>query len=208
MKHLIAVCALLLFASSAFAVDATVNWTTNNEADLAGCKVYVGTATGVYTLPGSPFDVPGVGCVKYVVTGLQAGTTYYFAATTYDTSGNESGKSKEMSKLIDPPIAQPKILTMTVDIDGVTLTLNAEATKLRYFDDLTGATELTDYTPGATSYRLKKHWPTGTTFVCVEPQGKDGTWNAANRICKAVVPEPPKDTTAPAAPTIQRVTVN
>lgn len=208
MKHLVAFFALLLCAQPAFAVDATVNWTTNQEPDLAGCKVYVGPASGTYTFPGSPFDVPGATCTSYVVTGLQAGTTYFFAATAYDKTGNESDKSKEMSKAIAAAIVQPKILTMTVDVDGATLTLNPNAAKLRYFDDFTTATALTDFAPNATTYRLMKHWAPGTTFVCVEPQGSDGTWNAANRMCKAVVPEPPKDITAPAAPVIQSVTVN
>ena len=58
--------------------------------DLAGFKIYYGTAAGVY---GTPKDVPGATATTYDLTGLTRGTTYYIAATAYDTSGNESVKS-------------------------------------------------------------------------------------------------------------------
>ena len=33
----------------------TLTWTANGEPDLAGYKIYVGTASGTYSFPGSPF---------------------------------------------------------------------------------------------------------------------------------------------------------
>lgn len=196
---------IMLWAFPAFAVDVTVTWTTNNEPDLAGCKVYVGPASGVYTWPGSPFDVPGANCTTMRVTGLPEGQRYFFAVTAYDKVGNESVKSNEVSKLLDPAVIQPKLTALAVDVDGATVTISGTATKLRYFDDLTIATELKDFVSGATTYRLVKRWPLGTTFVCFEPQASDGSWNTANRLCKPVVPAQPADTIAPAAPIIQSV---
>jgi hypothetical protein len=79
----------------------TLTWdapTTNADGtpltDLAGYKVYYGTSSGNYTMA---MDVGNVKTYKY--EGLQSGT-YYFAATTYDTSGNESDYSNEVIKTI------------------------------------------------------------------------------------------------------------
>ena len=63
-------------------------WDPNTESDLAGYRVHYGTASGSYTVH---TDVHNV--TTYTVTGLTAGQTYYFAATAYDASGNESGYS-------------------------------------------------------------------------------------------------------------------
>src|SRR3972149_9643507 len=85
-----------------FAESVSLRWdapTTNTDGtpltDLAGYNIYQGTETGVY---GSSVDVGYTLC--YVVTGLTAGLTYYFAATAYDVSANESNYSNERSKLI------------------------------------------------------------------------------------------------------------
>jgi len=77
---------------NAFAASVIGTWNANTEPDLAGYKVYYGTAPGVY---GAPIDVGNV--VTHTVTNLAEKTTYYFALTAYDTSGNESGKSMEVS---------------------------------------------------------------------------------------------------------------
>ena len=79
----------------------TLAWdapTTNADGtpltDLAGYKVYYGTASGNYTVSK---DVGNV--LTYTITGLQTGT-YYFAATSYNTLGNESVYSNEVRKTI------------------------------------------------------------------------------------------------------------
>ena len=81
--------------------NATLTWdapTTNADGtaltDLAGYKVYYGTASGSYT---TTIDAGNV--TTYTVGNLFSGT-YYFAATAYDTSGNESSYSNEVSKII------------------------------------------------------------------------------------------------------------
>ena len=55
-------------------------------------RIHYGTASGSYTVH---TDVHNV--TTYTVTGLTAGQTYYFAATAYDASGNESGYSNPVS---------------------------------------------------------------------------------------------------------------
>ncbi|MBI4003345.1 MAG: fibronectin type III domain-containing protein [Nitrospira defluvii] len=75
--------------------SATVSWNPNNEPGLAGYRVYVGATSGYYTFAG-PFEVSSG--TSYTVTNLPSGATYYFAVSAFDTAGNESSKSAEVSK--------------------------------------------------------------------------------------------------------------
>ena len=78
--------------------SATLSWTSNSEADLAGYKLYVGTAPGRYTYAGSPVIIGLMG--SYTISGLPMGQTYYFSLSAFDSSGNESALSSEVSKSI------------------------------------------------------------------------------------------------------------
>jgi fibronectin type 3 domain-containing protein len=77
-----------------------VTWNPNTESDLAGYKVYYGTASGVY---GEPITVVNP---AYTLTTVQDKTTYYFAISAFDTSGNESEKSNEISIYV-PDVTPP-----------------------------------------------------------------------------------------------------
>jgi len=70
----------------------TVTWNANAEADLRGYRVYVGTASGVRS---QSFDVGNVTSTRLT---LPLGSTYWFSVTAYDTSGNESSPSGEISR--------------------------------------------------------------------------------------------------------------
>lgn len=61
--------------------------------DLAGFKVYYGTSSGNYT---NTVDIGNATSV--VINDLDSGTTYFFAVTAYDSAGNESTFSAEVSK--------------------------------------------------------------------------------------------------------------
>lgn len=74
---------------------ATFTWDANTETDLAGYKIHVGTASGSYN---STVDVGNV--TSHSMTNLTIGTTYYFAVSAYNTAGNESAVSNEVSKSI------------------------------------------------------------------------------------------------------------
>ncbi len=84
-------CFCFLFGSHAWAQSVTLEWDPNTEPDLAGYKVYYGTAPRTY---GTPITLGKV--TTYTVTGLTPGTTYYFAVTAYNTAGLESGFSNEV----------------------------------------------------------------------------------------------------------------
>ena len=92
---------------------ATFSWQPNQEANLAGYKIHYGTTSGSYdttTDAGKPTLVDGR--IQTQVDNLTEGTTYYFAATAYDTNGVKSDYSTEIvwtatsgSGSGNPPIA-------------------------------------------------------------------------------------------------------
>jgi hypothetical protein len=84
--------------SSPSTANVTLTWTANVELDLAGYKIYVGTNSGTYSLPGSPFVAGKV--TSYTISNLPKGQTYYFAISAYDNAGNESVLSAEVSKTL------------------------------------------------------------------------------------------------------------
>jgi hypothetical protein len=91
------------FQISALAVQsATLNWNPSTNSNVAGYNIYYGTSSQTYT------NVITVGNVtNATVTGLLEGVTYFFAATTYDASGNQSGFSNQASYAVpgDPTIS-------------------------------------------------------------------------------------------------------
>lgn len=97
----IMVCLMIfLDANSLFAASAVLSWDSSTTSadgsqlnDLAGYKVYYGTESGNYS---GSIDVGNV--VTYQVNNLSPGATYYFVATAYDTTGNESQYSAEINK--------------------------------------------------------------------------------------------------------------
>ncbi|MBI5755919.1 MAG: fibronectin type III domain-containing protein [Nitrospirae bacterium] len=105
----------LLLTSSAHAGQAVLTWdppTTNTDGtpltDLAGYKIYYGMSSGGY---GTSIDTGNV--TTYTISGLTEKVTYYFAATTYNTYGNESNNSNEVYKTI-PDATPPVISSVTV----------------------------------------------------------------------------------------------
>lgn len=77
--------------------SAALAWDTVTATNLAGYRVYYGTAPGNYLQPrGQGISVGNV--TSYTAIGLSNGTRYYFAVTAFDTSGNESGYSNEAIK--------------------------------------------------------------------------------------------------------------
>lgn len=82
---------LLVWTTPSFSAQVTLAWDANTEPDLAGYRIHYGTSSGVY-----PFSVDlrkNTGCT---ISDLEEGTTYFFAATAYDTHGDESEFSREL----------------------------------------------------------------------------------------------------------------
>jgi hypothetical protein len=70
-----------------------LSWATNTEPDLAGYKVYIGTQSQLYNPPITLGPV-----AAYNATNLTSGRTYYFCVSAFDSAGNESPCSTEVSK--------------------------------------------------------------------------------------------------------------
>lgn len=80
---------------------------SNTEPDLAGYRIWWSQEQGTYS---QAFDIPVVNFVEKpdwntVPTGWLEPGRWYFAATAYDTSGNESGFSEEV--YVDVPDIEP-----------------------------------------------------------------------------------------------------
>jgi hypothetical protein len=86
---------LILIIVSTLEVSAAsvrLAWEPSPEPLVTGYRLYVGRSSGVYT------DVIDAGNrTDSTVTGLDAGTTYYFTATAYTDTGDESVFSNETS---------------------------------------------------------------------------------------------------------------
>ena len=82
-------------STSSSVTTATLTWSPSTSTNLSGYKIYMGTASGVYS---SPITVGNV--TSHAVSNLGVGSTYYFAVTSYTTSGTESSFSNEVSKSI------------------------------------------------------------------------------------------------------------
>jgi hypothetical protein len=118
--NLIALFFVLLFAlpAAAFAGTATLTWTANTEADLAGYKVYRGTsACAAPSTVLTPLATVGK-VVTYTDSTIPAfdGELCY-EITAIDVAGNESAHSTRASKAVNlvPPSAPstPTIGTVT-----------------------------------------------------------------------------------------------
>jgi len=84
--------------------EVNLAWDPNTEPDVAGYRVYYGLGSRNYD------HVMEVGnCTSCVVTGLEEGRTYYFAATAVNTANIESDFSNEVSAALSssnqPPLA-------------------------------------------------------------------------------------------------------
>lgn len=73
--------------------DATTTRADGSALTVAGYRVSYGTAPGSY---GSTVDIGDA--TTCVIEGLTTGNTYFFVVTSYDSSGNESEPSNEISK--------------------------------------------------------------------------------------------------------------
>lgn len=118
-------------ATPAHALNVTLTWDANTEADLSGYKVYYKTVS-----PGSPYngtsategnapiDVGNV--TQFTLNDLTDGQTYYFVVTAYDLSNNESGYSNEVQSA--PGTTPPDIFDINedsaIDILDVSICVN------------------------------------------------------------------------------------
>jgi uncharacterized membrane protein YgcG len=99
---------LVWSALPAWCADLALLWDANSEPDIKGYGIYFkNTPDSEYILYGymesQEFADPGR--PRMVVSGLEKGKSYYFAATAYDTEGLESGFSNSICVEVGDTIA-------------------------------------------------------------------------------------------------------
>ena len=119
--------ALITFTAGGFAVLAnaplqaassiSLAWNPSTGTNIAGYRIHYGGASRNYTNM-----VTASAGTAVTVSGLKDGTTYYFAATAYDTSGLESDFSNEAVGATPAPANQPPTLNSIANV-----TLNEDA---------------------------------------------------------------------------------
>ena len=95
LKLAILIVFMIQFAQLAHASGVSISWLRNSENDVAGYKVYYGTAHRNYQ------HYIDIGLfTTALIDSLSGGVTYYFAVTAYDNLGNESAYSQEVQAAI------------------------------------------------------------------------------------------------------------
>jgi len=86
-----AILIVFLNAPVVHSAQVTLAWDYNQGKDIAGYRLYYGKSSGIYS------QVIDVGSNnQHKLSGLQAGVTYYFVVTAYDSASLESDYSKEL----------------------------------------------------------------------------------------------------------------
>ena len=96
--------ALFVNLCNVLAADVSLSWQPSSSTNVVGYNIYFGTSSGNYT---GKIMVGNVATAT--ISNLTCGTTYYFAATALDSSGDESGFSNETEFLV------PGMLTLCAD---------------------------------------------------------------------------------------------
>ena len=110
----------LLIQLPAFAQNVTLAWNPSTDPTVVGYNIYYGGASGNYT---NTLDAGNA--TNITVSGLVVGDTYYFAATSYNSSGVESPFSSEVSYSVpsQPPTLNP-ISNLTINENAGLQTVN------------------------------------------------------------------------------------
>jgi hypothetical protein len=164
----------------------TLAWDANTDTNLAGYKIYWGTASRTY---GTPAVLGKV--TTYKVTGLPCGVNLFFAATAYDTSTPpmESGYSNEPTiKLLCAPVNLKITATSVTGIQRKEVTLLAQTNEpssmtITYrgvegtFARTVSSTPSADHTVRLTSLRPHSTYSyTLTAYVGAEQATSSGTF--------------------------------
>jgi hypothetical protein len=195
-------------ANKVFAGSATVSWNANTEPDLAGYKIYYGTAprSGACPTGGYP-NVQNVGNVTtYTFNNLTNGVTYYFSVTAYDTSNNESTCSAEVSKVIPaadttpPTISSVTASSITSSGATITWTTNENSdSQVEYGLTASYGSQTTLNTSMVVSHSQAISGLSASTLYHYRVKSKDAAGNQSNSIDYTFTTLGLPDTTPPSA---------
>ena len=122
----------LLIRLPAFAIqNVTLAWNPSTDPTVVGYNIYYGGKSGNYTNTLSAGNATNM-----TVSGLVEGNTYYFAATTYNSSGVQSPFSNEVSYSVPTTANQPPTLN---PINNLTINENAGLQTVNLYGITSGA---------------------------------------------------------------------
>jgi Bacterial Ig domain/Fibronectin type III domain len=91
----------------------TLAWDPSPDSAIAGYRLYEGVASQTYS---NVIDVGNATTVT--VSNLVSGVTYFFAVSAYDTNGQESELSAEVSYTVSGPLNNVPTIALTSPADG------------------------------------------------------------------------------------------
>ena len=199
LTTLVALSFMLLLPAAAYPSSVVLTWDApvydGQTPAVDGYKIYYGTASQKYSV----CLYPGF-ATTYTVDNLPNGT-YYFAVTSYDIWGNESGYSDEVSRTVS---AEIESLSPDRGVEGTPVTItgtNFGAKKGKvYFG--TKKAKITAWSPGGDSITVvpPKKLPYGTYDVSVVATDKSISGNTKPyQVMRAVVTGATAATGAPGA---------
>ena len=123
------------------AANVTLGWSPVTDPSIAGYEVHYGTASRTYS------QVVTVGNTNSVtITNLIPGRTYYFAASSYDTAGIQSGLSNEARYTVPIQAASLKAAPLSNGSFGLSVAGGAGETYV-----VEASTDLIHWVPVATN---------------------------------------------------------
>lgn len=186
---------IVLLPHSAAALNGTLTFDPSTSPEVTGYKVYYGTASRVYD---HTLDIGNA--TQHEITGLEPDTTYYFAVTAYDASGNESDYSEELTvntetvntlpsaaddtaSTTEDTSVQIYVLANDTDDDGDVLQITNLTTPAHGQADIMD--EGVMYTPDQDYYG-------SDSFTYTITDGKNGTANAQVTVTISEINDPPQ----------------
>jgi hypothetical protein len=107
VQILVFVAVLFLLGGLVYAAEnpTGLTWNHNTETDLAGYYVYESTAPGGYGVTFAMSVPAGTNTITFPLDHVDG--TFYWVVTAYDTSGNQSGYSNEVTATFDHTTPAP-----------------------------------------------------------------------------------------------------
>jgi hypothetical protein len=171
---------LAVLTCSATLSAQTLMWNANTESNVGGYIVQYGTQSGS---PSTSIDVGNV--TSRAITGLTAGTTYYFQVIAYTTTGVRSAPSTQITYTVPGGTAGPTISSLSPTsgptTGGTVITINgtgfAAGATVRVGGALATGTTLLSAT------QVRAATPAGTAgardVVVMNPNGSSATRSGA-----------------------------
>jgi len=95
---------LFLIPSFVYAAQVTLAWSPS-VGSVAGYRVHYGITSGAYN-----YSVDVGNSTSCTISGLNEGTTYYYAVTAYDLDNYESDYSEELAHSVSSPLPSEGVL--------------------------------------------------------------------------------------------------